>query len=1465
LEAGGTVTIDISGAFCDSMLWSVPGHPTFQMGSGDLTVSGSMILQQNMNLLATGSNLIFNSRRQNETVRTFNHDMLRTVTFNGIGGWIIYDSLKVIKNGMPLNINYLSGNLNLNGNYMICNRFLSTGTPNTRALNISNSTIDVNNWYFTTGSTPVVGAGSFITVHGADFSGKVGDRYGTVIAGTGMIQWGHYEKIFMSHDESRINSTTSTTSADTLILNYTDSSPEVTTYYITGGTSVGITHQIRNTRNTTDCSEKINLVSTNTTMATISMGHAAVADLNNVDFKYISFAGVNRPYLVDNANDLGNSDGWDVLPVSRRLYWVRGEGNWNDMMHWSKSGGDLSNTCYIPNRYTTVIFNDDSELLSGNKVFLNINGACDSMLWMVSAPHAPVFAMTDRDLSIYGSLQLQPNMTLTTNPGTNYINFVSERPGEFIRTENHNLLRTLVFSSPTGGWQLQDSLKVAAAGDITFDIRFEDGALDLNGNYMRCATLFSDGSNARSLNIAGSTIDLLNWFYINSTTPLRSPQTNGSTIRVMSGFTGKPGDEYNVVYAGSGDTYGGTFKKLIVEKNQAILNSFIPANDIIVDTLIFGMGNTYTVYRGRTVHVRKYIGNTNITGDCIEMITLQSEMPANPGIFALSAGATMALNNISFRNIYCTGPGAPYLVNNSVNMGGSGGIQFTTLSYAGRLYWVGGSGDWNNPDHWSRISGENANYCRFIPNATTTVVFDENSGLNAGGIVYLNIAGNCDSMLWTGTGTPRFAMNNYPLNMHGSLLLQKGMRITNQGSQAIIINSARAGGEFIKTNNVVIPRSISLNNTTGATWQIYDSLNLSFNSFDLTLMNGNLAMNGNYLSCNNFTLEGNTPLRRVNLANCTIDVNNWNYSGGGGASLNATETANSYIRVRNNFTGKAGDTYNVVEAGSGALRDGNYSKVLLNKNGGMLGAATTAATALRIDTLIMTMGNTYYVERGRTVNINRYFAGTRLTTDCPLKTTLRSDAATVANIIMGNATNAASVDLNNVDFYFINMSGPAQPYTVPNFVNLGGSSGVQLPPAYVGRFYWIGGTGNWNELSHWSSTSGGAPNICRYPSATNTVVFDNNSGLTYGQTVTLNTAATCDSMLWIGGTSPVFAMANQPLTISGSLELRSGMRITGSTGTITFTSSRSAETIRTHNIVIPRAVTFDGTGGWILLDNLLLTDGSTRYNLTFNSGNLTMSNREAVCANFSATAANARTLNISGATLDVTNWTYTGNTAAPVTTNSLIKVAAAFTGKPGDNYSVVEAGTGILQGGTFRKIIMNKTSGTLNSTITANHVTTDTLSLEAGPVYNITAGTTLTINRYLTNGNSIAGCSDRMSLRSTVASAAFIQMGTPSVVNLANIDFYFIRINGPGTPYPVSGSVDLGGSMGWMSISIPRLYWIGGSGNWNDREHWSFTSGGAPACVTPLSGTTVVFDENSGLQEFSTVNLNVTATCDSML
>ncbi|GAB4446830.1 MAG: hypothetical protein OHK0036_00270 [Bacteroidia bacterium] len=52
-----------------------------------------------------------------------------------------------------------------------------------------------------------------------------------------------------------------------------------------------------------------------------------------------------------------------------------------------------------------------------------------------------------------------------------------------------------------------------------------------------------------------------------------------------------------------------------------------------------------------------------------------------------------------------------------------------------------------------------------------------------------------------------------------------------------------------------------------------------------------------------------------------------------------------------------------------------------------------------------------------------------------------------------------------------------------------------------------------------------------------------------------------------------------------------------------------------------------------------------------------------------------------------------------------------------------------------------------------------------------------------------------------------------------------------------------------LLLSQKTMYWIGGSGKWNDPQHWSLQSGGKPSNNIPDENTKVIIDENSFYQD----------------
>ena len=1451
---GSFVNLTAAGA-CKDMLWIGPNRPTFSTAGTSLTISGSLELQSGMTVVSTGGTLTFNSAYTGNTIKTNNVRIPWNTTFNGAGQWTLQDSLELVNAAgtTRFTLNFAAGNLILNGNYVRCGTFTASGS-----INIANSTVDATTWTCNGPTTAPVTTNSLIKV-ATNFTGRAADQYNVVEAGSGTLSAGTFSKIIMDRNNGTLSSGITT---DSLVFGWDK------TFNITGGQTVNIRAYLGNLTALGGCPKKVNIRSTNTTIATFNMSAGMVSGIGNVNFSNIRATGPEVPYLAQNSIDLGGSSGWTMTPPepfdNNRIYWVGGAGNWNDLSHWAAVSGGAPTFCMLPESEFTVVFDQNSGLNDGDTVFMNIPAFCDSIIWKNNS--RSVFNMGTSDLTISGSLILQPNMTVRSLRGS--ILFRSDRAQEGIKTANVNIPKNMFFSNPNCEWILHDSLCLTN-GSLIYDITLLDGALNLNGKYLLCANFTGsfESRNLRELNIANAIIDVSNWIYTTGNAPLTASQTENSLIRVANNFTGRPGDYYSTVEAGIGTIQGGTFSKVFMNKNNGIINSTIAANNVITDTLLLDMNNTYRMFAGRTVTVNNFFGNVQTYGGCTEKVILRSNDAVAANI-SMGSASTVDVDNIDLYYIAITGPGMPYTIEHSVDLGGNSGWTQSDLPYTGPLYWIGGSGNWNDLSRWSTSSGGPPNVC-VLPTSDNTVIFDNGSGFTGNSrTVTLNAPAFCNSMFWTGSGNPIFAMGTQPLTISGSLELQPNMTITSGASGAITFNSANSGNT-IKTNNVFIPRNIIFDNGTGE-WILQDVLRLTnatgATRYPLTFTNGRLVLDGGTLVCSDFTTSGNFP-RRLSMVNATMDITNWIYNNANSTTLTYTETANSVIKVGNNFTGRAVDNYGTVEAGVGVLQGGRFTTIIMNKNYGTLNS-TTAANDVTTDSLILEKGNIFYIQNGRTVTINQYIGNTSSLTNCAERVELRSRAAALANI---NINPAATMDLRNINLYFINAIGNT-PYTLPNSINLGGSTGWTFTStASSGRYYWIGGPGNWDDLAHWSTTSGGVADACVMPSSNNTVIFDDNSGLGNASRITLNVAnGVCDSMLWLGSTSPIFVLGDNALTISGSLVLQPGMSITGSGGTLTFNSARTGETITSNNVNIPRNIVFNNANGeWILQDALRLISGATRFNLTFTNGSLNLNGKDLICGTFTG-ANNAQRLNIANSIIDATVWTYNfANSIALThteTANSLIKVGTNFTGKAADQYNVVEAGTGTLSAGTFSKIVMNKNNALLTSNTVATTITTDSLVLVMGNTYRITNGGAVNIREYLGNTRNIINCTEKVVLNSSSTTAnATIAMVSGATVDLKNINFTRITITGD-TPYFVDKAVDLGGSTGWDILPTTRLYWIGGTGDWSNVNRWSTTSGGeSDACIVPTSSHTVIFDGNSELDAQRTVNLNVAGVCDSML
>ncbi len=152
--------------------------------------------------------------------------------------------------------------------------------------------------------------------------------------------------------------------------------------------------------------------------------------------------------------------------------------------------------------------------------------------------------------------------------------------------------------------------------------------------------------------------------------------------------------------------------------------------------------------------------------------------------------------------------------------------------------------------------------------------------------------------------------------------------------------------------------------------------------------------------------------------------------------------------------------------------------------------------------------------------------------------------------------------------------------------------------------YWVGGTGQWSDASHWSLQSGGVGGA-PIPGLVDNVHFDQSSFSGPNQAVTISDSATCSSFLWTATTNyPQFrSQGNSPvLSVYGSFMLPAQSNIDFSYSGNIYLGASDNEVIDFGGSRFEGSeLILDGTGIWSLKNDINTNWNST---LVFKRGTL---------------------------------------------------------------------------------------------------------------------------------------------------------------------------------------------------------------------------------------------------------------------
>jgi len=803
---------------------------------------------------------------------------------------------------------------------------------------------------------------------------------------------------------------------------------------------------------------------------------------------------------------------------------------------------------------------------------------------------------------------------------------------------------------------------------------------------------------------------------------------------------------------------------------------------------------------------------------------------------------------------------------------------------ASDLYWVGGSGNWNDLSHWSLTTGNSGGLLSpSIPQASDHVIFDSNSGfIQTKKEVFINSEASCKDLTIKDVEFPP-VFNGMRLNVYGSAniqaktVLNSNIYFRGAGAEEISFNNMVSGSAsffFIGKGSYNLSGSVAI---SGGIYFLQGSLDLGSSQINAGFFDeGACCGLIPFPSVNNRTLDLGSSTIILNGRNSQSNTNapTWAYTGGtlisGTSVINIKTSVADGYGVR--FLGGDKQSYHHVIFSSpdkGSKDSTPYQWYQIEQGKCLFRKLTFASDGyissnITVDSLVLAKSARYYLYGQQT------FSNIQNPTDlCDPSWSLTGIGGLQAVIHLTNP-----IKLKNCRLSFVKVTGAEM--SVENGVDAGNNESIIFSTSSK-DLYWIGGGGNWNDPSHWTTNPDGTPSGGCLPSRNDNVFFGSYSGvITTDNPVTINVEnAECHSIAWesvAGFPAFVSAKPQYSLSIFGSSTWQKNMdyRIanTAYSGTV------KNNVIRSNGVTIQGDTRLEGDGKWTLAD-AFESDGD----LTFLSGTFETNGNSLNVKNFGANSGGTgkRFLNIENSILNVAGtWSYmnfggpTINLSASNSTIIMEGENALFRYNSGLIYSNIkfesQEGTTALQAETysdkqpcFFDSLVFRGNARINVSGSPTPLHIRNLSFAAGKAY--TLGTNMPIS--IGEVTADADCKGMGILRSeaagTQANLVFAESQSLSRFQVSDIncsDQQLIVVDGLDGGNNTNVRIEAANSK--------NLYWIGGDGLWSDLTHWSYDSLGMATAVSCLPTVLdhVHFNKYSG-QNYN-VKLDIPAVCGNM-
>lgn len=636
---------------------------------------------------------------------------------------------------------------------------------------------------------------------------------------------------------------------------------------------------------------------------------------NNLSTNTILFQGVNftsNSYALTSSSsyNLGLNSGnvsWSSATTGTNFYWVGGNGNWNDPTEWSISssgGSPQSPSGCVPTIVDNVFFDNNSFSSSQNVNIYSQPAFCNNITWSGSnlgklMDGAGGYSNETGILYVNGNSDFTGARGISSNlffVGSGSVtsggNFVYESPTIKICTKDTISLN-------------DDLIRINSTNNTGIFANFwlTGGTLKTQGynmgfGYWDSRSLPFISSNQRIIDVRNSEIDiwrangaggqntisideLIQLRTTNSVFRIHDPTMGFFLSRYISTSTIPTSINFNEIHFTSenstfqslvttGNSYTVSFQTIRFVSNGYILNRGASLIHNVTD-YIFGSGGVYTFSTGNNFNV---LGDLiHNSGSCAGMITIKSEQSGTQAILNKTT-SPFEVDNAMIE--YVNSLNTTLVVNDGQDLGNNTNVSVANI-VGRKMYWVGGTGNWNDgANHWSiGASGGNPsvnNPMGCIPRSIDDVIFDNNSFTSTGQTVTLNIDGDCRSMVWTsaaGSQNPIFVNSgNRILNIYDSLELATGMNMSYYGR--IVFRGFETGTNqnSIRMNNVAF-NQVLIDFDGGGRFDFLDSFHTNSS---LHHYRGSLYSNGNKLYSMGMYLNPSSSDKVIDFSNSLIQL-----------------------------------------------------------------------------------------------------------------------------------------------------------------------------------------------------------------------------------------------------------------------------------------------------------------------------------------------------------------------------------------------------------------------------------------------------------------------------------------------------------------------------------------------------------------------------------------------------------------